>query len=188
MKLQSIWKPKTFAVLPFVLLVVANQACGDFTTLAGFGSKWGDPLHGTVSDTITWSFMNDLTGLAASHPLINEVSGGVAAGSNVTSLRSSFDLANGAGSFNTAIQNAFNTWSAASNGRVTFLQVADNGAIGGDSNNLPSSAVDIRIGAFHSVSNSGFAQLRSEHKEWYPAEARAPEATALQSRTAARRS
>ncbi|MEQ1824624.1 MAG: hypothetical protein ABL921_01715 [Pirellula sp.] len=136
-----------------------NIAYGDFSVFANFGSKWGDPVHGTVSDTITWSFMSDLTTLAASHPLLSEVVGGASAGSSISTLQSSFDTANGSGSFVNAFQNAFNTWSSASGGRVMFQFVADNGAIAGDSNNPASSAVDIRIGAFHSVANSGFAGI-----------------------------
>jgi hypothetical protein len=138
----------------------AISALGDYTTFGnGYGSKWGDPVHGTPSDVITWSFMSDATVLAATHPLISEIQGGASAGSNITLMRSSYDAIYGNGAYNTAIQNAFNTWSAASGGRVTFQQVADNGAVAGDSSILASSAVDIRIGAFNSVVGSPFAAI-----------------------------
>lgn len=146
-----------FVIAISLLINCFQYLFADFVTIANFGSKWGDPTHGTASDVITWSFMNENTMLAATHPLIGEVQGGATAGSNVSSLRTSFDAIYGNGSFNSAVQNAFNTWSNVSGGRVTFQQVTDNGAIGGDSNNAASSAIDIRIGAFHAVAGSGFS-------------------------------
>jgi hypothetical protein len=152
-------------ILMLVLLTTASVSTtksieAGFVTFAnGFGSKWGDPVHGTESDVITWSFLSEGTTLASNHPLIGEVAGGVTAESSIATLRNAFDTENGSGAFNNAVQNAFNTWSTASGGRVVFQQVADSGAIAGDSNNLASSAVDIRIGAFHSVQNTFFAGL-----------------------------
>ena len=162
MKLNDLVRCGSAASLAIVFSIGSNIAIGDFQTLfpGNFGSKWGDPVHGTPSDIITWSFMDDTTVLAASHPLINEVALGTAAHSDITSMRSAFDAANSV-SFNQSIQNAFNTWAAASNGRITFQQVADNGAVAGNSSIPGSYAVDIRIGAFHSVPNSGFAGIGS---------------------------
>ncbi|MBX3420114.1 MAG: matrixin family metalloprotease [Pirellulaceae bacterium] len=121
----------------------------------GYGSKWGAPEHGTISEVITWSFMTDGTPLHASHPLLGEVTGT----SNISNLSSRFD----AGVFEQLIQNAFNTWSAASQGRITFLQVTDNGApAGGNSlnNDHPGSwEIDIRVGAFTAAPDSDFAWL-----------------------------
>lgn len=106
------------------------QVQADYLTFGnGAGSKWGERDFGTTSGVITWSYMTEGTTLSASHPLIGEISGGAGAGSNLTGLRSSFDVANGANSFDNAIQNAFNTWSAASPGRIVFQHVADNGAV-----------------------------------------------------------
>lgn len=158
MNKQTVWRLYNATIVAIAFSLGANSVMGDFVTFSnGFGSKWGDPLKGTQSDVITWSFMDDLTSLSANHPLLNEVVGGVAADSNITALRTSFNQANGAGAFDQAVQNAFNTWSTASNGRVTFQKVADNGAVAGNSNVPASYAVDIRIGAFHSVANSGFS-------------------------------
>ena len=151
-------------VLVSIGILGVNFCCADFVTYGnGFGSKWGDPAFGTASDTITWTFMNDGTSLAASHPLLSNPLGPEVTGtSSVSSLRSSFDTANGAGTFNQAIQNAFNTWSAAASGRINFQFVPiDTGAPGGDSSNAGSYAVDIRIGAFNSVAGSNFAGLGS---------------------------
>jgi hypothetical protein len=97
--------------------------------------------------------MLDGTTLHASHPLLGEVTGT----NNLSDLRSRF----GPGVFEQVIQKAFNTWSEASHGRVTFLQVPDNGASGGgdsvDNNNPGSWAIDIRIVAFAALPGSGFS-------------------------------
>ncbi len=130
----------------------------DFITFGnGAGSKWGDRQFGTSSGVITWSFMSEGTTLSAAHPLIGEISGGTGAGSSLNGLRSAFDGVYGASSFDSAIQNAFNTWSAASPGRIEFQHVADNGAVAGDPSLPASSAIDIRIGGFHSLAGSGFS-------------------------------
>lgn len=154
MKRNSIcWCIVFFATL--VQPYVCQRLChADYVTFGqGFGSKWGTPQHGTASDVITWSFMNDGTTLHASHPLFSEVTGT----SNLSNLRNRFNP----GVFEQLIQNAFNTWSAASQGRITFLQVPDNGAPGGgnsENNNNPGSwAIDIRIGAFTASAGSGFS-------------------------------
>jgi hypothetical protein len=143
-----------FTTMLVLVACYQRQACADYVTFGqGFGSKWGTPQHGTASDVITWSFMPDGTTLHASHPLLGEVTGT----SNLSDLRGRF----GPGVFEQVIQNAFNTWSEASQGRVTFLQVPDNGAPGGgnsvNNNNPGSWAIDIRIGAFTASPGSGFS-------------------------------
>lgn len=139
-----------------VTVLFQGQCQADYVTFGqGYGSKWGAPEHGNPSDVITWSFMTDGTPLHGSHPLFGEVTGT----SNITNLRNRFDE----GVFEQLIQNAFNTWSAASQGRITFQQVPDNGAPGGGNSennfNTGSWAIDIRIGAFTALSGSGFAGL-----------------------------
>lgn len=148
------------------LFLCCNQlAYADTVTIGnGFGSKWGDPNHGTASDVITWSFMDDSTTLHATHPLIlNGEVANTSETSNITSLRSAFDTANGVGSFDQAIEKAFETWAAAAPGRIRFQKIeSDTGApAGGNStNNVPGSyAVDIRIGAFTPVPMTGFAGI-----------------------------
>ncbi|MCA9190458.1 MAG: hypothetical protein KDB03_01800 [Planctomycetales bacterium] len=148
--------------LVFVLCFVSH-ASADFVTIpqtfippSSSGSKWGNPIHGTASDVITWTFMADGTILSGGHPLTGEVSGG----SNISQMRLDFDNANGIGAFDQAVNNAFNTWANATPGRITFQYVnSDTGADAGDSSNPSSYAVDIRIGAFTPVAATGFEGL-----------------------------
>ena len=155
----------SIVVLVGLLIVRYQLAHGDSVTIAvGYGSKWGDPNHGTSSDVITWTFMSDTTTLHPTHPLIlNGEVANTSVTSDITGLRSTFDAANGVGSFDQAVENAFATWMAASPGRIIFEKVAtDTGApAGGNStNNVPGSyAVDIRIGAFPPVGGTGFAGI-----------------------------
>jgi hypothetical protein len=150
----------TIVIFAINLAAMIHSVQADFVTYGnGYGSKWGGPVHGTPSDVITWSFMTNTTTLVSNHPLIGEISGGASATSNISLLRSNFDFTYGSGAFNQSIQNAFNTWSTASGGRVVFQLVADNGAIAGDSSNLTSSAVDIRIGAFSAATGTNFAGI-----------------------------
>ncbi|HEX3599838.1 MAG TPA: hypothetical protein VHU84_06820, partial [Lacipirellulaceae bacterium] len=144
---MSTWQ---FRLLVGSLLVACGQSAFGYVTYGnGYGSKWGDdPSFGTGA-IVTWSFMQDGTTVDPSVPDASGMSGT----SNVTALRASVDSVYGSGAFNTAIQNALNTWSAAAN--ITFVgPVPDSG--------LPSGSVgaanpNIRIGAFHAVANSGFA-------------------------------
>ena len=145
---------KLSVALACILSLLTSTTYGGFVTFGnGFGSKWGDRVHGTPSDTITWSFMNQGTTLATGHPLIAD---GATGTSDISSLRTLFDGTNGGGAFNLAIRNAFNTWSTAAAGRLTFQEVADNGAPSGGSS-AASSAIDIRIGAFHAGNNTPFS-------------------------------
>ncbi len=121
------------------------------------GWKWGNPLRGTGA-VITWGFMTDTTVpgpdfiMAAGEP-----GPGIIGTSNITGLRATFDGVNGTGAFDTAIQNAFNTWSAAAN--ISFVgPLPDTGL---PINDPGAHAPMIRIGAFsadptHSF-NNGFA-------------------------------
>ncbi len=107
MKNKTAWRLYNATILALAFSLGSNSVIADFVTFSnGLGSKWGDPLKGTQSDIITWSFMDDLTSLSANHPLIKEVVGGVAADSNISALRTSFNQANGVGSFDQAVQNA----------------------------------------------------------------------------------
>lgn len=145
------------SVSSFLFLISAGVSvthAGFVTFGNGAGSKWGDRIHGTASDVITWTYMNDGTSLHASNPLAAEVNGL----SNISLLRTNIDTTYGSGAFNQRIQNAFDTWSAASPGRINFQFVpTDTGAPSGDSSNPNAYAVDIRIGAFTPVANSGFS-------------------------------
>ena len=61
---------KLFIAFVFVLTLNTSFAFGGFVTFGnGWGSKWGDPVHGTSSDRITWSFMSQGTTLAAGRSL-----------------------------------------------------------------------------------------------------------------------
>ncbi len=129
----------------------------------GFGSKWDNPLPGTPA-LVTWGFVPDGTDVHASFDIDGgfEPGNGVSGTSNITALRTSIDSTFGSGAFDAAILSAFDTWSAATGGRLTFQQIADPGTFsiadpGATSvNNYP----DIRISAFmpdvgHSFGNVG---------------------------------
>jgi hypothetical protein len=130
--------------------MLAPSAVQAYDTIGnGFGSKWGaspDPGTGAV---VTWGFMPDGTTLDPTNfPFHDAITGT----SNITALRNSVDSNYGPGAFNTAIQNAFNTWSAVAN--VRFVgPVADPGtpvaAAGATTPN-------IRIGAFQAVTGGWF--------------------------------
>ncbi len=135
--------------IPIAMACVAiNCVLGASPVLAydtignGYGSKWGaDPNAGTGA-IVTWGYMLDGTTLDPTgfpdHSFINGTS-------NISALRDSVDTHYGTGAFDTAIQNAFNTWSAVAN--VTFVgPVTDSGLpVGADDATAP----HIRIGAFH---------------------------------------
>jgi hypothetical protein len=115
----------------------------------GFGSKWGASPDASNGAVVTWGFMLDGTPLDTNNfPWHDAVTGT----SNITALRNSVDANYGPGAFNTAIQNAFNTWSAAAN--VNFVgPVADSGMpVAGTGATSP----NIRIGAFQAVPGQWF--------------------------------
>lgn len=140
--------------LPRLFLLTAALAAGQavygYDTIGnGFGSKWGtDPAAGSGA-IVTWGYMQDGTPLDPTNFPFHEAITGT---SNITALRNSVDVNYGTGAFDTAIQNAFSTWSAVAN--VTFIgPVADAGqavaAAGATSPN-------IRIGAFEAVPGEWF--------------------------------
>lgn len=135
-----------FAALAAFAATAPLRAYDTFSN--GFGSKWGDPHVGTGA-VITWGYMLDGTTLDPNNFAFHDIITGT---SNITALRTSVDVNYGAGAFDTAIQNAFNTWSAVAN--ITFvgpvidsgMPVAANGA----------TSPNIRIGAFQAVPDSWF--------------------------------
>ncbi len=98
--------------------------------------KWDDPTRGTGA-RVTWSVIADGARVDTGHYHDGTLTGT----SSIGALRSSIDQTYGGGSFDAAVQRAFNTWAAAAN--VKFAQVADNGAPFAGT-----TAIDIRIGAY----------------------------------------
>ena len=135
----------------FVLVAVGRPAAAYVTFGQGVASKWGaDPYAGSGA-VVTWGFMNDGTAVDPSIPDASGMSGT----SNITALRTTIDTQYGAGSFNAAIQNALDAWSAVAN--ITFVgPVSDSGLPAGSAT---ATSPDIRIGAFHAVANTFFASV-----------------------------
>jgi hypothetical protein len=134
---------RVFALTCAAVILIARPVQAYDTIGNGFGSKWGaSPAAGTGA-VVTWGFMPDGTPLAENFVFGDAITGT----SNITALRNSVDANYGVGAFDTAIQNAFNTWSAVANvrfvGPVTDpgLPVAAPGA----------TTPNIRIGAFQAV-------------------------------------
>lgn len=143
-----------FGVAVLLLSCVPQAARAYVTFGQGSASKWGaDPYAGSGA-VVTWGYMNDGTSVDPSTiPDANGMSGT----SSISTLRNLVDVTYhyGAGSFDTAIQNAFNTWSAVAN--ITFIgPVSDSGLPAGSPGAI---TPDIRIGAFHSVPNTFFASV-----------------------------
>ncbi len=121
------------------------------------GWKWGDPLRGTGA-VITWGFMTNDTVAGADFKInLAEEGSGILGTSDIPALRATVDGTYGAGAFDQAIQNAFDTWSKVAN--ISFVgPLPDTGLpINDPGANEPM----IRIGAFtadpaHSF-NDGFA-------------------------------
>ncbi len=133
-----------------ILAILAVRPLNAYDTIGnGFGSKWGADANAGNGAIVTWGYILDGTPLDPTNFPFHEAITGT---SNITVLRNSVDANYGSGAFDTAIQNAFNTWSAAAN--VTFVgPVADSGqpvaAAGATSPN-------IRIGAFQAVPGKWF--------------------------------
>jgi hypothetical protein len=148
---MSTYRARTAAiVLVATLLAIGTHSLHAYDTIGnGFGSKWGaDPNAGNGA-IVTWGFMPDGTTLDPNNfAFPNDITGT----SNISALRNSVDVNYGAGAFDTAIQNAFNTWSAAAN--VTFVgPVTDPGLpVAGAGATTP----NIRIGAFTFVVGQRF--------------------------------
>jgi hypothetical protein len=142
--------PIVVVALAAALLAVGTKSLRAYDTIGnGFGSKWGADANAGNGAIVTWGFMPDGTTLDPNNfAFPNDITGT----SNISSLRNSVDVNYGTGAFDTAIQNAFNTWSAVAN--VTFVgPVTDPG--------LPVAAAgattpNIRIGAFTFVVGQRF--------------------------------
>jgi len=134
-----------------LLALASGHPSSAYVTFGGgIASKWGaDPYAGSGA-VVTWGFTADGTGV---YPNTFPAKDGVSGTSNITSLRTTIDNQYGAGSFDNAIQNAFNTWSAVAN--ITFVgPITDSGLPAG----APTATTpDIRIGAFHAVADSVFS-------------------------------
>jgi hypothetical protein len=130
--------------------LLASSAAAEvdfFSDVAAF-SKWGTRDHGTPA-TVTWSFVDDGVAIDPSHPDAAQFSGG----SMIGAMRSAFDASNGAGAFDAAIQNAFNTWQGLTD--ITFDgPITDSGLPVGHTG---APQVDIRIAAFTPVAGTLFA-------------------------------
>ncbi|MCI0334106.1 MAG: hypothetical protein L0228_12885 [Planctomycetes bacterium] len=130
--------------------IVSNSSLLAYDTIGnGFGSKWGaDPNAGNGA-VVTWSYMLDGTPLdPTGFPFHTAITGT----SNITALRNAVDSNYGAGAFDSAIQNAFNTWSAVAN--ITFVgPLTDSGMpVAG----VGATSLQIRIGAFQAVPGQWF--------------------------------
>lgn len=121
------------------------------------GWKWGNPLRGTGA-VITWGFMTNDTVPGEDFVMAaGEEGPGILGTSDIPALRATVDGTYGAGAFDQAIQNAFDTWSKVAN--ISFVgPLPDTGL---PINDPGAHAPMIRIGAFtadptHSF-NNGFA-------------------------------
>ena len=130
-----------------VALVVAfcSEALAFVHIGQGVASKWGSTTVGEGA-VITWGFMPDGTTIDPDFridPFGSPDDVGAVGGSNITQLRTLIDTNHGAGSFDAAIQSAFDTWSDIAD--INFVQVTDPG----DPVGQPGSVTpNIRIGAF----------------------------------------
>jgi hypothetical protein len=132
-----------------VSLAVVVPLCAYDTIGNGFGSKWGPSPNAGTGAVVTWSFMPDGTPLDPNNfPFHDAITGT----SNITALRNSVDANYGAGAFDTAIQNAFNTWSAAANVRFVGTAADPGLPVAGAGATTP----NIRIGAFQAVPGQWF--------------------------------
>ena len=130
---------------------LSATARADYVTFGnGWGSKWDHPAHGMPA-VVTWSYMTD--GTTVDPDLDNNIKNEVTGGSNITQMRADFDMAHGVGAFDTAIDNAMDTWAAAAD--ISFVgPMVDSGLPVGHPD---ATTVDIRIGAFTAVPASGFS-------------------------------
>lgn len=138
---------KSAIVAALALIAVAPTLASAYVTFGqGFGSKWGDPNFGTPA-VVTWGYILDSTTADPDFrmdPFGFPDSTGVVGTSRITDLRARVDGQYGGGSFDGAIQRAFDTWSSVAD--ITFVgPIADSG--------LPfasagATSPDIRIGAF----------------------------------------
>ncbi|MEX2172183.1 MAG: hypothetical protein WD851_22880 [Pirellulales bacterium] len=141
-------------------LIIGSSALAFDTIGNGYGSKWGaDPVAGTGA-VVTWGYMLDGTGVDPNFRIdpfgLPDISG-VVGTSNITELRNLIEANHGAGSFDAAIQRAFDTWSAVAN--ITFVGPVPDTGLDVDS---PSAIYpNIRIGAFQPDPNHWFKDTGS---------------------------
>ncbi|MEZ6071983.1 MAG: matrixin family metalloprotease [Pirellulales bacterium] len=148
---REVRRAVTAGLACLALAILSPRAQAEYVTFSdGWGSKWDHPAYGMPA-VVTWSYMTD--GTIVDPALDNNIKNEVSGGSNITQMRADFDASYGSGAFDTAIQNAMNTWAAAA--PITFVgPVTDPNLPVGD----PGAAtVDIRIGAFTAVPGSGFS-------------------------------
>jgi hypothetical protein len=135
--------------LLIAVVLTANPTIAFETIGDGYGSKWGDDPNAGTGAIVTWGYMLDSTELDPEGFPFHEAITGT---SNMTQLRGDVDAAYGTGSFDAAIQRAFDTWSAVAN--ITFVgPVTDSGlAVGA----VGATSPHIRIGAFEAVPGEWF--------------------------------
>lgn len=145
-------KTVSFRSLAFALLVglTAISPLVAYDTIGnGFGSKWGASPNAGTGAIVTWGYMLDGTVLdPTGFPFHDAITGT----SNITALRNSVDVNYGAGAFDTAIQNAFNTWSAVANVKFVGPNIDSGMPVAGAGAVTP----NIRIGAFQAVPGKWF--------------------------------
>ena len=126
-------------------LLIAAPAAAFVHIGNGVASKWGSTTVGEGA-VVTWGFVADGTTIDPDFridPFGSPDDVGVTGTSNVSQLRTLIDTNHGAGSFDAAIQSAFDTWSQFAD--INFVQVTDPG----DPVAAPGSVTpNIRISAF----------------------------------------
>jgi hypothetical protein len=144
---QEPFKRSRILAVAIMVFVFCHAACAFETIGDGFGSKWGpDPNAGTGA-IVTWGYVLDHTEVDPDFridPIGFPDISGVVGSSNISQLRDLIDTNHGPGSFDAAIQRAFDTWSAAAN--IVFVgPLAD---VGMDIGAVGATSPNIRIGAF----------------------------------------
>ena len=146
-KLSAGWRGAAMTVFTVAALAPLSAAAYNvFPYGNGQALKWGNNTIGTAGGVVTWSLMPDGTTLDPSTSNL-----GMSGTSNLSSV---FAQVGGTTAAMTAIQNAFNAWSAVAN--ISFVQVAELGALPFGAAYGGSQVVgSIRIGAFAINSNVG---------------------------------
>ncbi len=151
--------PFRFCTFIFLLVIAAPACAFVLNSEEGTVSKWGvDSTPGTPA-IISWGFMNEGTTVDPSFvmdPQDFPGQTGLVGTSSISTLQSQIDATYGFGSFITALQGAFDTWSEVTN--ILFVgPINDPGLPFGETG---ATAPDIRIGAFlpeagHSFESAG---------------------------------
>ena len=146
-KFSAGWRGAAMTVFTVAALAPLSAAAYNiFPYGNGQALKWGNNTIGTAGGVVTWSLMPDGTTLDPSTSNLGM--------SGTSSLSSVFAQVGGTTAAMTAIQNAFNAWSAVAN--ISFVQVAEQGTLpfGAAYGGAPVVG-SIRIGAFAINSNVG---------------------------------